>query len=589
MNIIKKRRAVELKGLVILNGSWYYRKSIRGQRLSLALGREETLTKDQAVELALKAYKKASDLGVDSFKALGLNTKLSRLASNSQTFNDVLVAFLEAVKRTGSKKTKGRPFRQAEVQNYDKEKRMRWADLLGLPIDSIKEEHIRLWNNEITQRKNPDGSYQISSAYTSLTRLTRVFNWAVEERIIKANPALHLSNSGNRVVPVKRKPKSEERLNIATNELGKFLFSLMYSKPKQDKRNNDTARDVIIMALMTGARAEEIFHMRWDWIPDKIDFKYIIAPAESRGDKRFEGTKGRRDYYYACSQIVQEMLKTRYNNRKILNKKLGGDAGLTYVFPNSKGSGPIYNVRKRIKSICLFAGIKKTISMHDFRRTFADVCGATPFDRPAFADRIIKRAIQHASSDITFGLYMDNDADTLQVHGIFQHVEEFCSQAIYAGTIFDIFLRQYNSTGLRGISKDNKTIEDDRAYNPDSLRVYLYSDDKIRTKLMDKIQAEEEKVLRYALGKRFKKESLKEIMNFSNVMLDSMRLGKAKKDVQNYAGIKKILSKRLEQYKGDIVVFRMHVPLIFKIAQTMPMDKIRKKFPDVFPIPPASN
>ena len=78
-------------------------------------------------------------------------------------------------------------------------------------------------------------------------------------------------------------------------------------------------------------------------------------------------------------------------------------------------------------------------------------------------------------------------------------------------------------------------------------------------------------------------------MSFSNVMLDSMRLGKAKKDVQNYAGIKKILSKRLEQYKGDIVVFRMHVPLIFKIAQTMPMDKIRKKFPDVFPIPPASN
>ena len=575
MNVIKKIKT-DLKGLVVLNGSYYYRKSIRGERLNISLGKEDEITKPEAEELALKARSKAHELGVASFKALGLASNLSRLRSNSQTLRDVLMEFLESMSRRGSKKTQGKPFRKNELANYNKEKRLRWSSLLDLPVDSITEEHIRIWHMNISERKNPDGSYQESATYYSLTRLNRLMQWAKEERIIDFNPAKELANSGNRVTPTKKKSSSEERLDISTNELGRFLFSLIHSRPKQNKRNNDTARDVIVMALMTGARAEEIFNMKWDWIPDKTDFRYILSPAEIEDIPRFQGTKGRRQYYYACSRIIQIMLKGRYKNRERLANRLGGDASLTYVFPNNNGTGPIWNIRKRIKNICDNAGINKTIGMHDFRRTFADVCGATPIDRAPFQDRIIKRATQHKDTDITTGLYMANEADKIQIHGIFQHVEEFCSQAIYTGTIYDIFLRRYKSTGIKGLSIDNKTVEDGRSSNIDSLRrqVFLPRNRAEAIDLYQYVREGEEEVLTWIFGSKKKiPELYKKTYGFSNVLLATE---------PRLKGMRAMLQSRLDEHKGDMCIFRLNLPLYNKIFKIKTSEQIKAKFPKTF-------
>ena len=562
-----------LTGLVVLNGSYYYRKSIKGEKLNITLGKADEITKAQAEEMAIKARNKAQELGVASFKALGIASNLSRLRSNAQTLNDVLVEFLESMSRRGSKKTKGKPFRTSELYNYNKEKRLRWASLLDLPIDSIKEEHVRVWHMGISERKNEDGSYQESATYYSLTRLNRLMQWAKEERIIDFNPAKELANSGNRVTPTKKNESSEERLDINTNELGRFLFSLIHSRPRQIKRNRDTARDVIVMALMTGARAEEIFHMQWDWIPDKIDFRFFRAPAEISNEPRFQGTKGRREYYYACSRIMPIMLKGRYENRQRLANRLGGDASLKYVFPNSNGTGPIWDIRKRIKNICDNAGIDKTISMHDFRRTFADVCGATPVDRTAFPDRIIKRATQHKDADITTGLYMADEADKIQIHGIFQHVEEFCSQAIYTGTIYDIFLRQYKSTGIKGLSIDNKTIEDGRSSNIDSLRrqVFLPRNRAEAVDLYQNVREGEEEVLTWIFGSKKKiPELYKKTYGFSNVLLATE---------PRLKGMRAMLQSRLDEHKGDMCIFRLNLPLYNKIFKIKTREQIKAKFP----------
>ena len=65
------------------------------------------------------------------------------------------------------------------------------------------------------------------------------------------------------------------------------------------------------------------------------------------------------------------------------------------------------------------------------------------------------------------------DSDKLQVHKIFQHVEEFCSQSIHTGVVYDIFFRPHTSTGIFGISMDNKTIEDGRTANARFLKANL--------------------------------------------------------------------------------------------------------------------
>ena len=574
MNEIKKIKT-DLKGLGILNGSYYYRKSIKGERLNVTIGRVDEITKAEAEELAIKARMKALELGVASFKALGIGSNLSRLRSNKQTLRDVLVTFLESMSRRGSKKTQGKPFRKSELDNYDKEKRLRWTSLLDLPIDSITEEHVRLWHMKIEERKNPDGSYQESATYYSLTRLNRLLQWAKDERIIDFNPAKELANSGNRVTPRKKTPDSEDRLDISTNELGRFLFSLIHSKPKQNKRNINTSRDVILMALMTGARKEEIFNMKWDWIPDKKDFRYILSPAEVEDEKRFQGTKGRREYYYACSRIIQLLLKGRYKQRERLANVLGGDASLTYVFPNNNGTGPIWDIRKRIKSICDNAGINKTIGMHDIRRTFADVCGATPVDRPAFPDRIIKRATQHKDSDLTTGIYMADDPDTIQIHGIFQHVEEFCSQAIYTGTIYDTFLRRYKSTGVKRLSKDNKTIEDGRSSNVDALRRQVFLHPFEQEDLYQNIWKGEEEVLTWIYGSKKKIPPIwkTKTIGFSNLLLETDPKLKA---------IRGVFQQRLNQHKGDMCIFRVNLHLLIHATKIKTKEQIKAKFPKTY-------
>jgi site-specific recombinase XerD len=564
-------------GLRIRSGSYYLMKSIKGERFRYAIGRTDLITKAEAEELAILAIKKAQHIGVRSFKALGVSARQLRLGSNSQTLNDVLVDFLDIMKRTGSKKTKGKPFRQAEIDNYNKEKKLRWAELLELPVATITEDHIQLWYERISKTKNKDGTFQRSASYYSLTRLNRLFNWALNQRRIEINPASFIAKSDNRVVPSKIKSKNEERLNINTTELGRFLFSLLHSRPKQDKRNGQTAIDVMIMALMTGARADEIFHMKWDWCSDTIDFKYILAPDEVKDGSRFQGTKTRTEYYYACSQIVQEMLKARYKDRKRLANELGGDAPLEYIFPNANGTGAIWNIRKRLKSICKFAGIDKTISMHDFRRTFTDVCGSTTKEGTIFPDRLIKIATQHKDSDITTGLYM-GDSDKLQVHKIFQHVEEFYSQSIHTGVVYDIFFRPHTSTGIFGISIDNKTIEDGRTSSDDSLRIALYGDDTGATgggnNLLVRIAKAEEIILREVFPKPFRKSWLKQTISFSNVMIDSD---------PRYSKLKPALADLLEKHIGGICMFRVNINFGMNIINMNLQDTIKNKFPDTYP------
>ena len=93
----------------------------------------------------------------------------------------------------------------------------------------------------------------------------------------------------------KKKSETEERLDITSDEFGRFLFALVHSQPKQKKRNNDTARDLILMAIMTGSRDTELKNLKWSWFDSTTSFGSYTAPARDN-EKNFEGTKGKRDW-----------------------------------------------------------------------------------------------------------------------------------------------------------------------------------------------------------------------------------------------------------------------------------------------------
>ena len=584
--IIKKK--FDVAGMVIKNGSYFLMKSINGKRFSQALGRVEAMSKEEAQESALATIKKVKELGAESYKALGDRRYL--LGHNAMRTSDVYQEFYEYVSTTGTKKAPD-GFREESLYNYRNEVNQRWniklgsgASLFELPIDKITDDHIEVWFRQIEKIKKEDGSLKPVANFYSLTLLSRLFNWAKDRRYITTNPCERLVKSSERVTPQKRKTEEEERINIRTNELGRFLFALVHSQPKQKKRNNETTRDLILMALMTGSRDTELKHLKWSWFDDTTTFGSYIAPAKVTDEKLFQGTKGKREYYYVCSQIVQAMLKKRYANKEKLATELGGKASLTYVFPNNNGTGPIVNVRNRIKSICDYAGIDKSISMHSFRFTLSNIIEQQSEDGTSFPDRIVKAVIHHKDSSITARYIGDNDR--LQIHKCFQHVEDFCSMATGVGIVIDIFSRINTITGVTGIGLDNKSIQDDRVTDPTALRNALYGDGKLQHK--DIIEKEEIilKDLFPNLPKDWNKQTV--IYNsMTNIKIkpitnkEPKNVNEAKDLVQQAHDI--IHASMYEKFKGQAVILRSNFALIDALEKdTKALDKFKTKYPELY-------
>ena len=561
-NTIKKIKNSDVRGLSIRNGSYFLMRSINGERFNKSLGRTESMSLEEANKVALKTIELVKDLGVKSYRGTLKNGKL--IGHNQMLMSDVYQEFYEYVSTIGTKKSNG-PFREESLINYRTEYKHRWHinGLLEQPINKIRDEHIEVWFREIEKIKNEDGSPKVSANFYSLTLLSRLFNWAKDRRYVEVNPCERLVKSSERIHPQKKKTAEEERLNIKTDELGKFLFALIHSQPKQNKRNNDTARDLLLMAIMTGSRDKELKHLKWSWFSSLTTFASYIAPAKVTDEKNYQGTKGKRDYYYACSEIVQAMLKQRYANRNKLATELGGDAPLTYVFPNSIGTGAINNVKKRIKSIKEFTGIDKPISMHSFRFTFSNIIDQQYEDGTAFSDRIVKAVIHHKDSSITARYIGDNDE--LQIHKCFQHVEDFCSKATGVGVVIDLFSRIYEITGVTGIGLDNKSLQDDRVTDPTALRNALYGDGKLQHK---DIIEEEEIILKDLftdLPKDWNKQTV--IYNsMTNIKIKPITNKEPKNIKEAEALIQQehdiIQASMYERFKGQAVILRSNFALM---------------------------
>jgi len=574
-NVYKKLNKSSVKGLAIRNGSYFLVKCINGERLNTSVGRVESMDVEEADRKAVAVMDKVRDMGLVAYKALGKRKYL--IGHNQMVMSDVFHEFIEYVSTTGTKKSKG-AFRKESIYNYNTEYKLRWKinGLLALPIDKITDDHIEAWFREIEKVKNKDGSPKVSANYYSLTLLSRFFNWSVDRKYTEVNPCIRLIKSSERIEPQKKKSKAEERLSVTSDELGRFLFALVHSQPKQKKRNNDTARDLILMAIMTGSRDTELKNLRWSWFDSTTSFGSYIAPAKAN-DKNFEGTKGKRDYYYACSEIVQAMLKQRFANRKNLASALEGDAPYTYVFPNSMGTGAIDNVRKRIKSICEYANIDKPLSMHSFRFTFSNIIEQQNEEGTSFSDRITKAVMHHKDTSITADYMGEESIDKKQIHGCFQHVEEFCSKAIGVGKVQDIFYKVWSLNGVAGIGLDNKSEVDNRVADTKALRNALYVDGQLQ---YVKIQEMEDKLL-----KELFPDTPLEVWHKTTNIYNSMHKVKLNKD--KFVGSKdkyaEIVAKKYKD-KGQIILIRHNPVLILNLLANKAKckDILKNKYPKTF-------
>jgi integrase len=198
-------------------------------------------------------------------------------------------------------------------------------------------------------------------------QLKAVYNHAVAKEIVEKNPTLIVTKT-DKPIP---KPKGR-RLDLGS-ELEAFLKATI-STPV-----STVARDAILIFLATGMRRTELLALKWD----EVDFeRYLIIKPD---------TKNRQEHIVPMSNLVRLILTSRHQSP---------DRNEEYVFP-SRAGGHLQDLRKPILRINQAAGLDKTISLHDFRRTFT----ALAQDSGISEDQI-KNLLNHIRSDVTNKFYM---------------------------------------------------------------------------------------------------------------------------------------------------------------------------------------
>jgi len=455
-----KNIRTEIKGLYIRNGSYFLERMINKERLRKKIGRVGSFSLDSKIDKAMAEEEARAKINIVTefgISALtGIGSADAGDSGKGKTLKDVLEDYIEKGSKWGTTKTGGEPIAEMTIEGYRKLERNSWKPLMKMPIASINREVIVNWYNELLDNSDKKGFTNIHN--DSLRKLVRIFNWAINKNWIEVNYAERVYKSDHKVPSKKRKSINEERFDLKTNELGRFIYALLSARTTQRKRNSDTARDLIFTYILTGSRKSEARQMKWDWFEDTKTFRSFTSPPSA--------TKTSKDYYYPCCKLLQELFKRRYENRNKLAEKLGGNSPLTYVFPDTNGKSHITDIRHRLDMVTKVSGIKKHITFHSFRFTFADLCNQLGFE-----DSLIINAMHHQNTKITFGTYAKQNQDIL-LHKLFQKVEDEVSKCIPLEAV--ALTGEYKKmSGVIRPSADNMGTESDRFDDADLLRDVL--------------------------------------------------------------------------------------------------------------------
>ena len=455
-----KNIRTEVKGLYIRNGSYFLERMINKERLRKKIGRvgsfntDSKIDKAMAEEEARAKIKTVTEFGLSALTGIG--SAVMGDSGKGKTLKDVLEDFIKVGSKWGTTKTGGEKLASNTINGFRKLERNSWKPLMDMPIASINREVIVNWYNELLANSDEKGFTNIHN--DSLRKLVRIFNWAVGKDWIEINYAERVYKSDHKVPNKKRKTVKEERFDLKTNELGRFVYALLSAKTTQRKRNNDTAKDLILTYIFTGSRKSEAMQMKWDWFEDKETFRSYTAPTSA--------TKTSKEYYYPCCKLLQEMFKRRYENRHKLAETLGGNSPLTYVFPDTNGRSHITDIRHRLDLVTKLSGIKKVITFHSFRFTFSDLCNQLGFE-----DSTVIDAMHHQNAKITWGTYAKQNQG-IQLHALFQKVEEEVSKSLPLQAI--TLTGEYKTiTGIIRPNLDNTGTDSDRFADGDLLRDVL--------------------------------------------------------------------------------------------------------------------
>jgi integrase len=338
---------------------WMGSRSVR-----VTLGRYPAMTIEQARKLAMD---KLAEL------ARGINPNQKKKADKmkgvtlQKCFDDYL-------------QTKKAKLKQGTVLDYKRVMNEGFKDWKDKPLKEINRDMVAAKHRKL-------GKNSEARANNSMRVLRALFNFAAE---------IYEDNNGRSLFPdnpVKRLSKTkswfsvERKQTIIKERELKPWFDAVLSLSLDDGSNYETARDYLLMLILTGMRKTEAAKLLWD----NVDFQHRTL--------KIVDTKNSKPHTLPLSQYLYDLLENRYAMR----------TQERFVFPSEvTKTGYVADLRR-------FVGIVRGRSsvfftLHDIRRTF--ITAAEGQDISVYA---LKRMVNHSTknSDVTDG-YIITDVERLR-------------------------------------------------------------------------------------------------------------------------------------------------------------------------------
>lgn len=312
--------------------TFYVRKRINGRDERVFIGNFPDVTIEQA---------RAKAVTIRAQVAQGQDPVADRRRLRADvTFADI---FNEYMERYSKKQKRSWQYDEREVNKF-------LSHWFKKKATSISKQDIQLLHERI---RDQNGLYQ---ANRILERISSIYNRAIEWGWQGTNPA-----EGVR----KFREKSRDRF-LQPDELPRFFAAL-------EEEENETARDYIMLSLLTGARKSNVLAMRWD----EISFE--------RAEWRIPETKNGEPLTVALSGPAMEILNDR---RRQTNTD--------WVFPSAESkTGHLADPKKAWARLLARAGIKD-LRIHDLRRSLGSWQAST-----GASGYIIGKSLGHKSQQAT--------------------------------------------------------------------------------------------------------------------------------------------------------------------------------------------
>lgn len=333
-------------GLRVTSGGkkvFFAQGRVRGKSVQFTIGAFGTFTEE-------KARKRAQAILQDMREGIDPRAVLKAEEAMAVSLSDVLDSFL-------SRPGKLKPSTAAEYRRHVEKVFTKW---MSLPIASITRDMVKDRHREIATKGLEGKKAAPASANAAFVTLRILINFAIDEYrlpdgrpVIRENPidALkhHWAKLGSRT----------ERY-IDKRKIGEVWNKLMEMRANPMNGDAGAGTDLTLLALLTGARRNELAHLTWDRV--NID-DHDPANCWWHLDDRKRGEP----ISLPLNGQAVALLKARMPKPKV---KESDPEPSKFVFPTRSKTGHIRDARASMEAVSKIAG--KRLSLHDCRRSFSN-------------------------------------------------------------------------------------------------------------------------------------------------------------------------------------------------------------------------